>query len=310
MHLEERVEYILNAIGLKHPARVETILALSDEDTPSGFHFLKDRGLPISSGATTRQLLDHIAPRLGKSHMDRELRDFFFLPLREVGILIRGYADSKEGAVRPHYWKPKSPNNVYVLNPEFRDLLSSPTKGFRGRVDRWIEEGEERRNRAASAEAAETAAESGSRLVNVAITEYCPRYVPEYEVVFVDDTGHGDRIGSEFKANVERLKLPLDLAARWPDVILNIPDTNRCWILECVETDGEVDPVRKTEMEESFANAGLQVDGFTTIYRDTVRFGQRQRQVDNIAPGTYVWIAELGGGQLLKQSASKPRDYG
>lgn len=267
-----------------------------------------DRLLLISSGATTRQLLDYIAPRLGKTRMDRELRDYFFLPLREVGILTRGYADSKAGAVRPHYWKPKSPNNVYLLDPEFIDLLKTPEKGFRGRVDRWIEEADERRNRAVGAETAAAAAETGNRLVSLALTEYCPRYLPDYDVVFVDDTGHGDRISEEFKANVERLKLPLDLAARWPDVILNIANTTRCWILECVETDGEVDPVRKSEMEESFAGVGLQIDGFTTIYRDTVRFGQRQRQVDNIAPGTYVWIAELGGGQFLKHSITQLRD--
>jgi hypothetical protein len=55
-------------------------------------------------------------------------------------------------------------------------------------------------------------------------------------------------------------------------------------------------------MEEAFRGRDLVIDGFTTVYRHIRRFAERQSQVDNIASGTRVWIAELGGAQFLKEA--------
>lgn len=72
------------------------------------------------------------------------------LPLREVGILITGYADGPAGKVTPNYWKPKSPNNLYLLDPDFRTLLEVEANTFDGQVDDWIATQEERIARNAS----------------------------------------------------------------------------------------------------------------------------------------------------------------
>jgi hypothetical protein len=295
-----RIKQILERLGLLTPEREETILALLDDETPSDFRSLAEKGFTFASGATTRQILDYIAPRLGKERMDRELRDYIMLPLREVGILLKGYADTKKGRVVPHFWEPKSPNNVYMLNPEFRALLERSDIGFEDALHAWESATDERRHRIASAEAATFASGKDDRLVSVALAAYCPRFLPAYKVVFVDDAD-GQRIAPKWRDSVERLGLPLDLASRWPDIILNAPETNRCWIVDCVETDGEVDPVRHQEILEAFESRGLTIDGFTTVYRTARRFAERQSQVDNIAPDTYIWIAELGGGQFRKE---------
>jgi len=151
----ERIKQILERLGLLTAGRGETILALLDDETPSDFRALADKGLSFASGARTRQILNYIAARLGKDgKMDRELRDDIMLPLREVGILLKGYADTKAGRVTLHFWKPKSPNNVYVLNPEFRALLEASDVGFTDALSSWERATPERRHRVTSAEAA------------------------------------------------------------------------------------------------------------------------------------------------------------
>lgn len=276
-------------------------MALLDRNRPSGFAALADAGMSLAAGGTTRQLLDYIAPILGKERMDRELRDYIMLPLREVGILIKGYADTEQLAVIPHKWKPKSPNNVYLLATDFVELLETvPDDEFDQRLEEWEASTEDRITRIAAAEAAAFAEDADERLVSIAQALYCPEFLTDYEVVFVDDTD-GARIAEEWQERVAELDLPLNLATRWPDIILNIPGTQNCWVIDCVETDGEIDPVRRREIEEDFTGRGLIIDGFTTVYRTARRFAERQRQVDNIAPRTYVWIAELGGAHFLKE---------
>lgn len=297
----ERAELILQRLGLFTPERLETIMALLDREEPSGFAALAKAGLSLADGGTTRQLLEYIAPRLGKERMDRELRDYIMLPLREVGILIKGYADTETLNVTPHKWKPKSPNNVYVLAGDLVELVEAvPEDTFGLRLTEWEASTEDRISHIAGAEAAAFAQDADERLVSIAQALYCPKFLTNYEVVFVDDTD-GARISEEWEGHVGELNLPLNLSTRWPDIILNIPGTRNCWIVDCVETDGEVDPVRSREMEEDFADRDLVVDGFTTVYRTARRFAERQSQVDNIALRTYVWIVELGAAHFLKE---------
>lgn len=299
-----RVELVLSRLGLLTDERLETVCALLDTESPSRFRRLAQAGKRFSDGATTRHLLDYIAPLLGKQRMDRELRDYIMLPLREVGILIKGYADTSSGEVILNKWEPKSPNNVYVASPDFKELLKiEDNLQFEDALRNWESGLDERVNRIASAEAAALAANRRERLVSIALAIYCPQYLHDYRVVFVDDAD-GIRIAEEWTETVAELQLPLDLTGRWPDIILNIPGLNRCWVIDCVETDGEIDPVRRTEIESAFGDRDLLIDGFTTIYRTTRRFAERQSRVDNIAPGTYVWIAEIGGSQFLKEAVS------
>lgn len=221
------------------------------------------------------------------------------LPLREIGILEKGYADTAKGRVEPSLWKPKSPNNVYVVTPEFRALLSVPEDGFNDAVAAWMAMTEQRRVRLATAEASASAAQQDERLVTIAIQHYCSGALPEYEVVFVDD--EDSRTTTQWAANIPRLDLPLDLSSRWPDVILRHRSTGHFWFVDCVESDGEIDAVRQAEIAATFGEKTHQIDGYTTVYRTLKRFSQRQATTNNIALGTYVWIAQIGGSHWLKQ---------
>jgi len=299
MDQRERVRAALDRLGLLTPEREECVLALLDAAEPSPFGALADAGLAFSSGASTQQIFRVIAPRLGKESIDREARDQIMLPLREVGVLGIAYADTENRTVERNYWKPKSPNNVYVVTDDFEALLAIGDEAFHDQLTDWVASSDQRLARMATAEAAAAASHEDARLVPLTIEHYCPAALADYEVVFTDDADARDN--TAWSENIERFQLPLDLSSRWPDIILRDPATGHFWIVDCVDSDGEVDAIRKAEIESAFEKRGHTIDGFTTVYRTVGRFAQRQRAHDNIALDTYVWVMELGGAHWLKK---------
>ena len=299
MDQRQRVRFVLERLGLHTPEREECVLALLDDSEPSPFRALAEEGLPFSSGASTQQIFRVIAPRLGKEAIDREARDQIMLPLREVGVLGIAYADTRGRTVETAYWKPKSPNNVYVVTDGFRSLLRSTDSAFNRDLEEWVASSSRRMIRAAAAEAAATAAREDERLVRLTIDTYCSTAVAGYEVVFTDDAEARD--GTDWAESIRRYDLPLGLSTRWPDIILRDPVAGGFWIVDCVESDGEIDAVRKAEIGTAFESRGHVIDGYTTVYRTVARFAQRQRAVDNIAVGTHVWVMEIGGAHWLKK---------
>lgn len=289
----------MTRLGLHSAGREECVIALLDDNEPSPFRPLAEAGFRFDAGASTQQIFRVIAPRLDKGSIDREARDQIMLPLREVGVLGIAYADTEEKIVEPSYWKPKSPNNVYVVTDDFRALLAVSDPVFDAKLAEWVASSDERLVRLATAEAAAAATHQDERLVPLTIEHYCPVALAEFEVVFTDDAEARDN--TEWSANIARHDLPLDLSTRWPDIILRNPATGRFWIVDCVDSDGEIDAVRKAEIESAFSARGHRVDGYTTVYRTVGRFAQRQRANDNIAIDTHVWVMEIGGAHWLKK---------
>jgi hypothetical protein len=290
---------VLESLGLHTREREECLIALLDSDSPSPFAPLADAGVVFSAGAGTQHIFRVIAPRLGKASIDREARDQIMLPLREVGVLGIAYANTELRNVEPNYWKPKSPNNVYVITEEFQALLAVADDSFEEELERWVAASQQRMVRLATAEASAAAAHQDERLVPLTIEHYCPVALPRYEVVFTDDAEARDN--TTWSENVERFDLPLDLSSRWPDIIMRDAVTGHFWIIDCVDSDGEIDAVRKAEIATAFERRGHRIDGFTTVYRTVTRFAQRQRVHDNIAADTYVWVMEIGGSHWFKQ---------
>lgn len=299
MDHRQRIRTALERLGLHTPEREECVVALLDDDGPSPFRALEEAGFKFGSGASTQQIFSVIAPRLGKESIDREARDQIMLPLREVGVLGTAYADTAGRTVEPAYWKPKSPNNVYVVTDDFRALLIVSDEAFEGELGEWLGSSGERMTRLATAEAAAAAAHEDERLVMLTIETYCQAALGKYEVVFIDDAEARD--DTEWSDSISRHDLPLDPSSRWPDIILRDPTTGRFWIIDCVESDGEVDAVRKAEIDTAFEARRHVIDGFTTVYRTVARFAQRQRLMDNIALGTHLWVMEIGGAHWLKK---------
>lgn len=299
MDQRQRVRVALERVGLHTREREECVIALLDDVEPSPFRALAVAGFAFGSGASTQQIFRVIAPRLGKESIDREARDQIMLPLREVGVLGIAYADTDGRTIEPGYWKPKSPNNVYLVTDDFRALLAVSDAALEDELVEWLASSDQRMTRLAAAEAAAAAAHEDERLVKLTIEHYCPAALAGYEVVFTDDAESRD--STEWADGIARYDLPLDLSSRWPDIILRDSMTGRFWIIDCVESDGEVDAVRKAEINSAFGARGHAIDGYTTVYRTVARFAQRQRSMDNIALGTHLWVMEIGGAHWLKK---------
>lgn len=276
-------------------------MALLDDETPNPLPRMADQGFRWSAGSPNQRLLRRIEEDLGRGRIDREGRDSVLAPLRELNILGIGTADPENNRVVADYWIPKSNYCLYRVRDDFRVLVvDTPDGEFDEALERWLAESERRRERVLAAETRALAENAGERLVRLTTETYCEAALAEYEIVYVDDEDARDT--NEWSPNIERYDLPLNLATRWPDIVLRHRETGAFWFVDCVENDGEVDALRREEIAAAFTERGHTVDGFTTAYRTLNKFAQRQRAENNLAAGTYVWIMEIGGAHFLKES--------
>ncbi|MEZ4271053.1 MAG: hypothetical protein R3C68_06360, partial [Myxococcota bacterium] len=120
-----RIEAVLKRVSRFSTDLVDVVFALLDE-RPTWFSKAAN-GTRFCDGATTAHLACHVGilqRDVGK--MDREGRDYWVKPLREVGgILPVCLVDGEFVAGHP---VAKSPNSSYRLAPEFVDILRAPGK--------------------------------------------------------------------------------------------------------------------------------------------------------------------------------------
>lgn len=128
-----------------------------------------------------------------------------------------------------------------------------------------------------------------NELVQLVVEEFCPRFIPGGEPVYIGDAGDkwaylDDRLATE-------LDIDVDARGKMPDVV--VFDRERDWLvlIEAVTSHGPVDPKRIGELRELFADvkSGLV---FVTAFLDRRTF---VRYLAQIAWQTEVWIAESPG---------------
>lgn len=159
----------------------------------------------------------------------------------------------------------------------------------------WMAEDVTRERLRLQAEAADSARErvaSGhGDLIATCASVYAPRFLPGFEVLYVDDAD-GDRITEGERQQLEDAGVTFDLGDAMPDLLLYNPKTDWLWVIEAVTSDGEVDHHKVTRVEQMRERLGKAGVGFTTAYRTWREAAARQGQMKNIDPGTYLWIAE------------------
>jgi hypothetical protein len=307
-----RIVEALERLDSYSDLRATCLLGLTDDMTPHPLAALADAGLKLSAGATTRQLFKFAAPRLGKTHIDRELRDEVWPRLRELGIVQRSYVLTANEAKAERklieygvHRRAKSPNNGYSLTGEARKLLiETPNAEWAGALSRFLARDEDRRLRVLQREAATAAAVvSGDhpRLMRAAVAALRATRLPDYELVFIDDADE-ERVKEEWRKELEPRGLMPDLDSLWPDAILARDDDRSLWFVDAVTTDGEIDETRRAELEIWAAARGYTVAGYTTAYETWRRTAARQGRTKNLAAGTSVWIAEDGGKLFVVES--------
>lgn len=298
---KDKIRQVLAHIDLhSNNDLVDAVFALLDNETPSWFP-KGPKGSTISDGASTAHLACHIGIlQRGALKLDREGRDYWIKPLRDLGGIEAVTLEGSEFV--PGHTKAKSPNSSYRLEGAFREILTAPDGEWQEKLEAWAA-GEAARERLAfqakMAEAAKKASDTGhAALINDCVEHYTPRFLEGYDVLYVDDSD-GDRISDEERVKMQAAGAELTLADPMPDVLLWHPETDWLWVIEAVTSDGEVDAHKVKGMQAFAHRCGKAGVGFTTAYRTWREAAARQGKQRNIAVETYIWIREDPSKQLL-----------
>jgi hypothetical protein len=303
-----RAKRLLWELDLYDDLRAAVLVGLTDDGEPNRFAALRNRGLPLSYAAGTRQLFEYAGPMLGaENRIDRERRDYVFPQLREVGILrIATVLPAKEAAASGELLKldvhdpPKTPNSAYLLTDEARTLFDAADVDFPQLLADFVVGAPQRRVRYQQHLATQAIQVASSNKHAVLMRAAAQTLVNSeagakgFEVVCIDDSD-GQRLSPQYAKELARLNLTPDLGSRWPDVILANENSRQVWFVDAVTTDGEVDTVRKEELEKWSADRGWTVAGYTTAYERWSDAARRQGATKNLAVGSTMWIAEDGG---------------
>ena len=287
-----KIRDVLARLHLGHNNElVDCVFALLDDETPSWFPRAV-AGTTFSDGATTAHLACHVGIlQRGIGKMDREGRDYWIKPLGELGGIEPVYLH--HGQFIEGHPVAKSGNSAYRLSEDFKAILQASEDEWPGLLTSWASEEAARQRRAFQAQVAEISRQlvdtGHSDLIRASIEHYASRFLPEYEVVYVDD-GDGDRITELDRSELRRAGVELRLGDAMPDVLLWNPLTDRLWVIEAVTSDGEVDLHKVKQLTALAGRCGKAGIDFTTTYQTWRQAATRQGAHNNVAVGSFIWI--------------------
>jgi BsuBI/PstI restriction endonuclease domain len=270
---------------------IDAVFALLDNKTESWFS-TAPQSARFCDGCSTAHLACHVGIlQRGSGKIDREGRDYWIKPLRELGGIEA--ITLHDGEFISGHVKAKSPHSCYRLEEGFKAILKAPEARWKQMLVNWAGREAARTRRVFQAQAAEAArrlVDTGhSDLIRASIRIYAGRFLPGYQVIYVDD-GDGDRITDKDRVRLAQAGIQLRLDDAMPDVLLWNPTTDCLWVIEAVTSDGEVD-IHKVNQLKRLARrsrkAGIQ---FTTTYNTWRELAARQGAHSNIAVDTFIWI--------------------
>jgi len=295
-----RVKQVLNWLALgDKPDFADAVFALLDNETNSWFG-TAPKGTKFSDGASTAHIASHVGIlQRGRSKLDREGRDYWIKPMQELGAVER--VTLIDSVFVPGHPRAKSGNSAYRLNADFRAILQAKGTQWEKALQTWTREDAVRQRRAYQAQVEQEArkqVDSGHpQLIAAAVAHYANRFLPGYEVIYIDDGG-----STAYKEKLAKAGITLTLADANPDVLLWNKKTDHLWVIEAVTSDGEAD-FHKVEQLTRLANrCGKKGIGFTTAYRNWKDAASRQEPNKNLAVDTYVWIQSDPAKHFLVKS--------
>jgi hypothetical protein len=301
-----RIRQVLQEIDKDSADLVDVVFALLDDHQPSWFS-RASRSRRFCEGASTGHLACHVGIlQRGGRKLDREGRDYWIRPLRAVGAIEAVTFDPRSQSFVHGHPVAKSSNSAYRLAEDFKAILQAPQSKWRSLLRDWIAEDVTRRRLELQAQLAKQSLSSAdtkhASLIEDACRFYVPRFLPGYEVLYMD-AGDGDRVPKEAKALLDEVGLELRLEDAMPDVLLVNRTLGAFWVIEAVTSDGEVD-LHKVEQTKRFVHRsrpGAKI-GFTTAFRTWKEAATRQARHRNLAPDSYLWIREDGSKHFHVES--------
>ena len=186
---KDRIRATLRAMDRESDDMVDAVFALLDDISPSLFG-VKRPDVKFCDGATTQQIALHIGTfQRGGTKLDREGRDYWIKPLRDIGAIDDVYLQPDTGTFILGHPVPKSPNSAYRLSSSFREVLTAPESEWEIRLKEWINEDSVRARLQLQAELSQLArtgvGTKHSDLIQICQRYYAPAFLQDYQVRYI-----------------------------------------------------------------------------------------------------------------------------
>lgn len=122
-------------------------------------------------------------------------------------------------------------------------------------------------------------------LIALIVEDFCTRYTPGGQVLYLGDAGAGDPI--DRRDVLADLGVAIQDHGKMPDVVVWMPDREWLVLIEAATSHGPIDPLRRADLTALFASGVGLV--FVTAFPDMPAFARYARTV---AWETDVWVAE------------------
>lgn len=123
-------------------------------------------------------------------------------------------------------------------------------------------------------------------LIEKIINEFCPRFTPNSNIVYVGDTD--EKFAYFDESALLELGIKIDTHGKMPDVIIHFQSQSWLVLIEAVTSHGPIDAKRKTELESLFKNSKIPLVMVTAFLNRKAM----KEYLPEISWETDVWVAE------------------
>lgn len=125
-----------------------------------------------------------------------------------------------------------------------------------------------------------------SLLIEKLINEFCPRYTPKADLIYIGDTDK--KLTTLDKSMLSKLKIDASEHGKLPDLILYLKEKKWLVVIEAASSHGPVDSKRKIELEKLLSSESYGII-LISAFPDRKTFSKYNKE---IAWETDVWIAD------------------
>ena len=257
----------------------------------------------------TRAIMDWIRDECGMDYAPntREtIRRFTLHQFDEAG-LVEQNADEPERPINSPKWNYRLTDRALKViqafgTPCFKEEIDSFFSGQKS----WMEIQKERREihkvpvRMPDGLEVKLSAGGQNVLIKGMIEEFCPRFAPGAEVLYIGDTDHKEDVVN--KRKLKSLGIVLPKRGKAPDLIVWREDTKWLYLMEACSTHGPVDVTRKKELERMLQRCQSEVVFVSCFPSRKIM----QKYLGDLAWETEAWCADspdhmihLNGSKLL-----------